>query len=83
MMGSGAALMCALALMAALLLPARPRHATRKTQAKCVRDPVVRVNWICGDKVFHTNPGGERVFIGSTVTLFAPHAHVLLDAQTR
>lgn len=83
MMGTGAALTCVLAVIAALLLPARPvRHAPHK-RASCTRDAVIRVVWVCGRNVVYVNPDGARVYIGKTEALRAPHSHALMNAADR
>ena len=84
MCGSGAFLMVTLTLIAALVLFPVPAHriAQPKPKPRCVRSPVISVDWICGGRVYHTNPNGERVYIGKSSALRAVHVH-LLETPTR
>lgn len=82
-MGTGATLTVTLALIAALLLPVHAKHTTSKPHPRCVQDTVISVDWICGGRVYTTNPDGTRVYIGNTAQLKTPHGHVLLTTANR
>ena len=83
MMGTGAALMCVVVVIAALLLPApSARHATHK-RANCTKDAAIPVVLICGQRVMYVNQDGSRVFIGKTTQLADPHGHVMASVANR
>ena len=84
MMGTGSALMLVLIVIAALLLPQpATRHAAlaRRAHGRCTRDAVVRVELVCGHKVYWRNPDGSKVSIGSASDLEKTHSHVLMAVR--
>jgi hypothetical protein len=80
-MGLGVLLGLGLVLAATSLLPSgRLAVVHHHPRVRCVRSLVIPVEWLCGNRIYYTNPDGSRVFIGKASEFKAP-VHPMAPTQ--